>query len=213
MDDKVAYVFAEKKPIFGVNWIGICSEQGIYAQNPEGAARQLRKLRKEGYKIIDVDVPLGGLVYRAYNYRDIDESDRKILNHWDKEWEHRENYPGLFRKELDILKRLKKSRIEEGALWVSDVSFYPKGELDTLIYEMGEHFAHRTTYFLAADSEPRLVGRIDLGQYITLIRYFAEHLSLRNSSEEYAKKITSLGRPLDERELEQIIESGIRVHS
>lgn len=212
MSNKIAYVFVEKKPTMGINWIGIYSDKEIHAKNPEEAARELRKLRNEGYEIIDVDVPLDGLVYAAYKYRDIDNSDRKRLAHWDGEWEHRENYPGLFREELEILNRLKKSGVKKGVLWVSDVIFYPREKLDNLIYEMGKSFAPRTTYFLATDSEPRLVGRIDLSQYITLIKYFTEQLSLNNSSEEHAKKVTSLGRPLYERELEQIVANGVDVH-
>lgn len=211
MLDKIVYVFAEKQQTHGQYWIGIHSDQGITCQTPKDAARQLRELRKNGYEIVDTLVPLDGLVYKARKYRDLDDKDRACLASWEKEWEHLDNYPGLFPEELDELNKFKQRGIKTGALWVSDVAFYPPGELDNLIREMGEPFAPCTTYCLAANSEPMVAGRIDLTQYITLLGYFVEVLSLSNSTEVKAKRFSKLGRPLNKKELEAILANGIRI--
>jgi len=213
MDKKVAYVFAEKKQVYGVYFI-VVSCEGIIAtpvDHPNHAARTIQGLRRQGYEIIDSGVPIEQLVFRtdAYKYRQLDDKDKRILFLYEREWEHIANHPGISRNEYARLLRLKRNEATEGVLWYFDADVDPTGSLATLRREMGESFAPSSGYSLAVDSQRTYVGRTGMDQFTGVLRYFAEILSFRNSTR--VAEFDSSGRPLNDKELEYLVNEGIAV--
>ena len=209
MDDNTIYIFAEKKETHGTSWITLIGKDIPWgSSSPREAAWNIREYEKKGYRFVHKDVPIEGTIYAPYKYRELNERDIDVLAHYYNERIHNEEYPGLFEEELGRLNQLRRDGINEGVLWVNDVDLMDQDELAMIRHEMGSSWV-QTGYFLSSNGDNRLVGRTTLFQYTSLIRYFADALTLRNSTDTEAKEFSSIGRPLNEEDLEYLVSQGL----
>jgi hypothetical protein len=80
MDDKIVYLFRESGNSSYDSWFVISKGRGGSANSIEGTLTELRRLRKEGYTIIDRDVPIGKLFQKPEKYRQLTKKERKELS-------------------------------------------------------------------------------------------------------------------------------------
>ncbi len=210
MGEKKAYLFMEK--VWKGLWYGLSYDGITYFETPRSVAESLWELREKGYDVVYSDVPLNELFPQSKDkYREIRDGAKQILAAAEAELAHWKKYPGLRPSELKLIAELKDAGIKEGVLWFFDVDLYPTEDLEFLREQMGSAYAPVSTYYLSAGSKKRLIGRIAINQYAAVLKYFIEPLSLRNARDDEAKEFSKIGVPLSDRDLEYLIEKGIKI--